>query len=199
VKRPTRKRRKTSGRTGRRSRAAAGKATKRKTSSRGPAAKPVAIDFHAHIVVPDVLAFSYQKSLFAQAVAGKGQDGHAQALPEAWTRAMTDMPTRLRDMDAMGVDIQVISPSILKQCTYWADPSEALEMERLGNDRIAEAVAQRPDRLVGLGSVPMQDTALACLELERCVNDLNLKGVIISSHVNGIERPSPPTLRTGCY
>jgi len=72
-------------------------------------------------------------------------------------------------------------------------------MERLGKDRIAKAVAQRPDRLVGLASVPMQDTALACLELERCVNDLNLKGMIISSNVNGIERPSLPMLRTDCY
>lgn len=187
VKRPTRKRSKTSGKTGRRSRVAAGRATRRKTSSRGPAARPVTIDFHAHIVVPEVLEFSYQNSLFAQAVAGKTQGGHAESLPEPWMRAMTDMPTRLRDMDAMGVDIQVISPSILQQCTYWAEPWEALKMERLGNDRIAETVAQRPDRLAGLGSVPMQDTALACLELERCVNDLKLKGVIISSHVNGIE------------
>jgi hypothetical protein len=65
-------------------------------------------------------------------------------------------------------------------------------MGRLGNDRIAETVAQRPDRLVGLGSVPMQDTALACLELERCVNDLKLKGVITSSHVNGIELITAP-------
>ena len=189
VKKPAKKRTSTSVTAGRHSRAATGKARKRKpaAASRGPAARPVTIDFHAHIVVPEVLEFSYQKSLFAQAVAGKGQGGHAEGLPEPWMRAMTDMPTRLRDMDAMGVDIQVISPSILQQCTYWAEPSEALQMERLGNDRIAEAVAQRPDRLVGLGSVPMQDTALACLELERCVNDLNLKGVIISSHVNGIE------------
>src|SRR5262249_20405368 len=87
----------------------------------------------------------------------------------------------------MGVDIQVISPSILQQCTYWAEPEAALKMERLGNERVAEAVAKHPDRLVGLGSVPMQDAALAAQELERCVEDLKLKGVIISSHVEGAE------------
>jgi aminocarboxymuconate-semialdehyde decarboxylase len=97
------------------------------------------------------------------------------------------MALRLSDMDRMGVDIQVISPSILQQCTYFAEPHEALKMERLGNERVAEAVAKHPDRLVGLGSVPMQDTALAAQELERCVRDLKLKGVIISSHVNGME------------
>jgi aminocarboxymuconate-semialdehyde decarboxylase len=100
---------------------------------------------------------------------------------------MTDPALRLKEMDQMGIDIQVISPSILQQCTYFADPQQALAMERMGNDRVAEAVAQHPDRLVGLGSVPLQDANLAAQELERCVRDLKLKGVIIGSLVNDIE------------
>jgi aminocarboxymuconate-semialdehyde decarboxylase len=151
------------------------------------APKPVVIDFHAHIVVPEVLDFAYERSLFAQAVAGPSQGGRPAALGEEFRSRMTEMDLRLRDMDQMGVDIQVISPSILQQCTYFAEAEEALKMERLCNERVAEAVAKRPDRLVGLGSVPMQDTALAAQELERCVRDLGLKGVIISSNVNGAE------------
>ena len=85
----------------------------------------------------------------------------------------------------MGVDIQVDQPEHPAACTYFAEPEEALKMERLGNERVAEAVAKHPDRLVGLGSVPMQDAALAAQELERCVRALGLKGVIISSNVNG--------------
>src|SRR5262249_53028082 len=42
-------------------------------------------------------------------------------------------------------------------------------------------------RRVGLGSLPLHDVALSAAELERCVRDLNLRGVIISSHVNGVE------------
>ncbi len=154
---------------------------------RGVAPKPIVIDVHAHIVVPELLDFAYENSMFAQVVAGHGQGGRAQAVPEEFLTPMTDLARRLNDMDTMGVDIQVISPSILQQCTYFAAPEAALKMERLGNDRVAEAVARHPDRLVGLGSVPMQDPALAAQELERCVRDLKLKGVIISSHVNGIE------------
>src|SRR5262245_6240178 len=60
-------------------------------------------------------------------------------------------------------------------------------MEKIVNDRVAEAVARKPDRLVGLGSLPMQDVALAAAELERCVTSLGLKGVIISSNVNDKE------------
>jgi len=157
----------------------------------GLAPKPVVIDVHAHIVVPEVLAFTYERSMFAQAVAGEGQAGRPAPLAEEFRSRMTDLALRLKDMDAMGVDLQVISPSILQQCTYWAEPEAALKVERLGNERVAEAVARHPDRLVGLGSVPLQDAALSASELERCVRQLGLKGVIVSSHVNGIELGDP--------
>jgi predicted TIM-barrel fold metal-dependent hydrolase len=74
---------------------------------------------------------------------------------------------RIKEMDKMGVDIQVVSPTILQQCTYFAEPEQALKLERQSNDRLAELVAEHPGRLVGLGSVPLQDTGLAIQELER--------------------------------
>ena len=49
----------------------------------------------------------------------------------------------------------------MQQCTYGMEPDDALAMDRLGNDRVAEAVAQHPDRLVGLGSLPLHEVALA--------------------------------------
>lgn len=167
----------------------AGRATKARATrrARGPARKPFVIDFHAHLVVPEVLAFSYENSLFAKAVAGQGHGGKAERIPDEFQKPMLELDLRLRDMDAMGVDMQVVSPSILQQCTYFAEPEEALAMERLGNDRVAELVAEKPDRLVGLGSVPMQDAELAAQELERCMGELGLKGVIISSNINGQE------------
>jgi aminocarboxymuconate-semialdehyde decarboxylase len=169
-------------------RSVATKPTKARSSrAKGTAPKPIVIDIHAHIVVPEVLKFTYENSMFAQAVVGQGQGGRPQPVPEEFLTPMTDLRRRLSDMDAMGVDMQVISPSILQQCTYFAEPEAALKMERLGNERVAEAVARHPDRLVGLGSVPMQDPSLAARELERCVRELKLKGVIISSHVNGTE------------
>ena len=150
-------------------------------NARGPAAKPVVIDVHAHVLVPEVVKRTYEQSQYSRAVAGP--DG----VPEPLFKRMTEMPLRLTEMDATGVDIQVISPSIMQQCTYQMEPEEAIEMDRLGNDRVAEAVAQHPDRLVGLGSLPLHEVALSTAELERCVRDLNLRGVIISSHINGVE------------
>ena len=160
---------------------------KRKAPSRGRRRKPVVIDFHAHIAVPEVLKITYGRSMFAKAVAKKTAAGKVAGLPRPAMERMTDMALRFREMDAMGIDIQVISPSILQQCTYWAEPEAALKLERISNDRIAEAVAAHPDRLVGIGSVPLQDVRLAVRELQRAVKRLGLKGVIIGSNVNGTE------------
>jgi aminocarboxymuconate-semialdehyde decarboxylase len=149
--------------------------------SKGPAPKPTVIDVHAHVLVPEVLRITYEQSQYSRAVAGPG------GVPEPLLKRMTEVPLRLEEMDATGVDIQVISPSIMQQCTYGMEPEEALKTDRLGNDRVAEAVAAHPDRLVGLGSLPLHEVALSTGELERCVRELGLRGVIVSSHVNGIE------------
>jgi aminocarboxymuconate-semialdehyde decarboxylase len=149
-------------------------------------AKPIVIDFHAHIATEAVFAATYKLSVIGQ-LRAKTEGGGIHPMPEGQMARMTDLATRLADMDAMGVDIQVISPSILHQCTYSLDPQEALRLERIGNEHVAETVAKKPDRLIGLGSVPLQDAALAAAEMERAVRDLGLKGIVIASRVNETE------------
>ena len=112
---------------------------------RGPRRHPVVIDFHAHVANEEVNAATYGVSVLGRLrAAGEGSAIHAMP-PEHWKR-MTDLPTRLADMDAMGVDIQVISPNILHNCTYALPAEEAYRVERIGNDHIAETVARNPDR-----------------------------------------------------
>jgi aminocarboxymuconate-semialdehyde decarboxylase len=164
--------------------------TKASARSRGPRAKPIIIDVHAHMLVPEVMQVTFERSQYAQSVAGKGEGGRP-AVPEHLFKRMTELPLRIKEMDATGIDMQVVSPSIMQQCTYELEPERALAVERLGNERVAEAVTQHPHRLAGVGSVPLQDAALAAKELERCVRDLGLRGAIISSQVNGIELGDP--------
>lgn len=148
------------------------------------AAKPLVIDFHAHVATEEVFAATYKLSVIGK-LRAKAEGIHP--MPEGQMARMTELATRLADMDVMGVDIQVISPSILHQCTYSLDPQEALRLERIGNEHVAETVARRPDRLIGLGSVPLQDAALAAQEMERAVRELGLKGIVIASRVNETE------------
>ena len=93
---------------------------------------------------------------------------------------------RLLDMDRLGVDVQAISPSP-GQYYYFAPPEIGRQAAQLVNDRMAQAVAEQPDRLVGMGTVPLQNTDMAIAEMRRCVSDLGLRGIEIGSNVAGRE------------
>jgi aminocarboxymuconate-semialdehyde decarboxylase len=99
---------------------------------------------------------------------------------------MSDVTERIARMDAMGVDMQVLSSSLVQQVTYWAEPQESLKMERMLNDRMAAVVSANPKRLIGLGGVPLAAPALAVVELKRCM-ELGLAGVGISTTARHME------------
>jgi len=100
---------------------------------------------------------------------------------------MSDVTERIAHMDAMGVDMQVLSSSLVQQLTYWAEPQESLRLERMFNDRMAAVVAANPKRLIGLGGVPLAAPALAVAELARCMRELGLAGVGISTTARDME------------
>jgi aminocarboxymuconate-semialdehyde decarboxylase len=103
---------------------------------------------------------------------------------------MDSLEERLKDMDAMGVDIQAVAVSVY-QYYYWAEPEVGARAARIVNEELAEATSKYPDRFVPLGSVPLQDTAAAVAELQYCVNELGFRGLEINSHVNGTEIADP--------
>jgi aminocarboxymuconate-semialdehyde decarboxylase len=154
------------------------------------ASKPVVIDFHAHFMTQEVFAATYNLSVIGK-LRQEGDGASIRPFPEALVRRMTDLDLRLQSMGEMGVDIQVISPNILHQCTYSLDDAEGLRLEQLNNDHVAELVARKPERLIGLGSVPLQNVYLAVRELERAVLDLKLKGIIVASRINETELGDP--------
>lgn len=103
---------------------------------------------------------------------------------------LTEPEARLKDMDAMGVDVQVISPAP-GHYAYWAEDDLARELSRTVNDSLAETAARFPSRMLALGTVPMQSPRLAIEELERCVGQLGMRGVEISTNIGGEELADP--------
>lgn len=99
-------------------------------------------------------------------------------------RTLNSLDQRLVDMDRLGIDIQAISPSP-GQYFYFTDPETGRDAARAVNDGMAAAVATHPDRLVGMGTVPLQNVEMAIAEMRRCVRELDLRGIEISSNVNG--------------
>ena len=93
-----------------------------------------------------------------------------------------DAETRLRDCDAHEVGVQVLS-TVPVMFSYWAKPLDTLEVARFLNDHLASVCQKHPRRFVGLGTLPLQDPALAVRELERCVTELGFAGVQIGTHV----------------
>ncbi|MGW1025222.1 amidohydrolase family protein [Streptomyces sp. NPDC002577] len=147
------------------------------------------IDVHAHLLLPEV----------EEAVAGQAGLAEARNLdarrngPAALTvsgpmvgarvQKLTDAAVRLAAMDAQGVDIQLVSPSP-SHYHYWAEPQLAEQVCRLANEGTAAHCAKAPDRLHGLGLIPLQHPELAVALLDHAL-DQGLKGVEISSHAPG--------------
>jgi aminocarboxymuconate-semialdehyde decarboxylase len=152
---------------------------------------PIAIDIHAHILLPEVYAITAAHSAFGRSVADPAQSEEARK--KARERSdlvcarMADVTERIAAMDRMGVDVQVLSASLVHQCTYWAPPVESLRLERMLNEHVARLVAAHPSRFVGLGSVPLHAPDLAAREVARCVTELGLRGVTIATRVGDME------------
>lgn len=102
-----------------------------------------------------------------------------------WFRRLDDVTElRLADMDANGVDMQVLSYST-PGLEVIEDPAEAVAVARQVNDHLAKVVASHPKRFAGFAVLPLQDPKAAVVELRRAVKELGLKGVLYNDHVRG--------------
>src|SRR5215470_9344335 len=100
---------------------------------------------------------------------------------------------RLHDMDAQGVDVQVISIHT-PFFGYHLDPAQGRALARDFNDEIAGMTRQWPTRFAGLATLPVQDVKIAIDELERAVTVLGLKGAELDTIVNGENWDEPKFL-----
>ncbi len=105
------------------------------------------------------------------------------------TPPMTDIARRLRDMDRVGIDVEVISLSTPN--LFFADAQHQPEIARIVNDAYAELIAQHPARFKGFASIPMDTPDAALNELHRAIDELKLNGVILLSNIAGKPLTSP--------
>jgi predicted TIM-barrel fold metal-dependent hydrolase len=90
---------------------------------------------------------------------------------------------RLADMDAAGIDMQVLSHT--RPATEILDALSAVPLARTTNDLLADAIAAHPDRFAGFATLPTPDPDAAADELERAVTQLGFKGAMINGHTHG--------------
>jgi aminocarboxymuconate-semialdehyde decarboxylase len=153
------------------------------------------IDTHAHVLTEETMA------LLRQAASKVGPkltpiDAESALLDVAgvvykpFPRGGWDVERRLQDMDAAGVDMQVLS---VTPQTFLFNQEAALTNETsiIQNDQIAKLVKQHPDRFMGIATLPMQAPELAAAELTRAVSKLGLRGAQIGTNTNGKNLDDP--------
>jgi predicted TIM-barrel fold metal-dependent hydrolase len=116
-----------------------------------------------------------------EATLGDSQPFGAHVWPELRHRLLDFQDKRLRLMDESGVEIMIASlnaPAI----QGISDVKRAVEVARAANDVLAQEVAKRPDRFIGVAALAMQDPDHAIEELQRCVKELGFKGALVNGY-----------------
>jgi aminocarboxymuconate-semialdehyde decarboxylase len=147
------------------------------------------IDVHAHVVPRSLweaadarrewFGFRHEPGDGVGTFVGDGKRTHFASPKVRFTPE-----ERIRDMDAQGVDVQVLSIHT-PFFGYHLDPVQGRALARDFNDEVAAMVRQWPQRFAGLATLPVQDVKAAIDELERAVAVLGLKGAELDTSVNG--------------
>lgn len=154
------------------------------------------IDVHTHMLSREYLRLLYDLG------APKYEPGRSSAgedIIRMWGAPfmtlmpeMCDYDMRIRDMDAAGVDIAIVSLTCPN--AYFGDAATSLEAARLVNDSMAEQQTARPDRIRWFASLPWQHEALALAELERSMT-AGAVGVMVIANIDGANLTDPAFAR----
>jgi hypothetical protein len=131
------------------------------------------IALEEHITTPDIVK-----------AAQLSAEGGVPPFMQALRPKLLDIGAgRIADMDAAGIDLQVLSVSA--NTVDRLDAGTAQALARDANDRMAEAVRAHPDRFAAFATLALQDADQAAAELDRCIAHLGFKGVMLNGAPNG--------------
>ena len=121
--------------------------------------------------------------LKAQAQAAKDHPDVAGAFARLVDQLSDLGDRRIADMDAAGIDVQVLS--LTSPGVDQLAASEAVPLARDTNDYLAAAVQRNPSRFSAFATLPTAAPDTAADELERAVHEYGFKGAVINGHIGG--------------
>ena len=156
-----------------------------------------ALDVHAHAMPLPLLQQLADRGLAdLSAVAGgvvrldPAVSGVGPGVPLPLARSQYDVDVRLSEMDEIDIQAHAVSLPPFLFCSTSDSESFATQIVAAGNDELATYVADAPDRLLGLGSVPLGWPGAAD-EARRVLDDLGLDGIAIGSRGGGKDLDHP--------
>jgi predicted TIM-barrel fold metal-dependent hydrolase len=111
-----------------------------------------------------------------------------KGVPEHFLTTAEVLATRLRSMDAMGIDMEVLS---VNPFWYRKERDVAAEIVRINNEKLAELSAANPKRLAAFASLSLQFPDLAVQQLEHAIKKQGLRGAAIGGSVVGEDFSDP--------
>ena len=105
--------------------------------------------------------------------------------------SLDDVDGRLKDMELLGVDIQVVYPTAFPFVSDIEDKDLAAAVCRAHQNYVADRCRKAPDRLKGIAIVPLQDPTAAVDEMRRALKELDLVAVTIPGIVGDKPLHSP--------
>jgi aminocarboxymuconate-semialdehyde decarboxylase len=160
------------------------------TDGRARRPSTATIDIHAHIVVPAGAAIAQPHVDLSRIPLAHFADAATKELNALQEKdragIMTSHGQRLKDLDAMAIDVQVIAPAP-PQCYYSVEAGIAAKAHKVINEGVAEYCAKYSDRFVGLGVVTLQEPEQAVADLNYAMGECGLKGAQILTNVDGQE------------
>jgi aminocarboxymuconate-semialdehyde decarboxylase len=156
---------------------------------------PRTIDTHTHILDDDTIKL-LQKEIPRLGLKLTPFDADNAVIEVAgvpyrpFPRGGHDVERRLADMDATEVDMHVLSAAP-QTWLYGQDAAVGAAAAAIQNEGIARLVKQKPDRFVGIATLPMQAPEKAAAELRRAMTALGLRGAMIGSNVGGKNLDDP--------
>lgn len=150
------------------------------------------LDAQSHLFVPEIL--ERMKRRQSEPLVAE-QSGSLIVRMPPWDRKVLpkhmDVTAKLADMDANGISMTALS--VNDPGPEWFG-NDGPAIARVMNDFIADIVRRHPQRFIGLCVLPWQDMKAARLELERCVRDLGMKGLLLYTNLAG-RFPDEPQFR----
>jgi aminocarboxymuconate-semialdehyde decarboxylase len=154
----------------------------------------VIVDAHAHVIPPEALRApgaeaaapddEWRPSRVGRTEAGASILAVGSVPMQNVRHEFVDADAILAELSGLGVEGAVLAPHV-GLLRYGAPADQCLASSRVQNDAIAAIASRHPGRVAGLGTVPMQDPALAVGELERLV-EAGLKGIEVGANVGGV-------------